>query len=336
MRQRQITEQNASAFSPLLPTSEQANVSGQAEAEEQPLETAAQENAEAVTRVKHVLEHEVSRRKRRHRFAALWMTTWMAPICYGVATGHLGDWVASLTHLWVLALYYMAMTWPTLMLIWPRSKRLRHSTGPLSALGDVRLVGPLVEMLRIEDHHVRARAGAALTQLLPHLQASDASLLTTSQRMLLCRVLASPLNDLFRSDLVVMLTRQTKHMADLQVAILKAFEQVGDSKALPVVERLATSPAKTGDQQRVRDAAVACLPALQMRAAQQQAHSTLLRASAARETNPALLLRPADGSVTTEAEELLRPEPEQPTSSDPFASWRDHIRHLYSLILRHA
>jgi hypothetical protein len=331
MRQQHIPEENTVSIRSIVPTSvEEGEL-------EQTAEISIEENTDAVARVKRVLEHEIYRRKRRFRFAFSWMALWMLPILVGVTTGRLTDWIASLvSRPWILVMYYLTMVWPTLKTILPSRKQLRKSTGIMSDLDDVRLVGPLAEMLKIEDRHVRVRAGAALTQLLPRLQASDADLLNAAQRTLLCRVLAYPLNDLFRSDLVVLLTRQTKPMADLQVAILKAFEQVGDGKALPVVERMAVGPAQTADQQRVKAAAVECLPFLQARAIREQAHQTLLRASSASEPNPDILLRPAGTATTTEAQELLRPEPDRSSASGPFAPFRERARRLSTLVLRRA
>lgn len=329
MRQHHQVEQNTASIRSVVPTPE-------LEGELQPIsEAAAPENIQAVARVKQVLEHEVYLRKRRLRFSFSWMMFWMMLLLVGAVTGRLTDWNVSLvSRPWLMALYYLMMILPPLKTIWSSRKHLRQSTGTMSELDDVRLIGPLAQMLQIEDRHVRTRAGVALTQLLPRLHASETHLLDTAQRALLCRVLAYPLNDVFRSELVVLLTRQTQQMADLQIAILKAFEQVGDAKALPIVERVAMSKAKTADQQRVHAAAVQCLPYLRARAAQQQAHQSLLRASSAMETNPDILLRPAGATNTPDAQQLLRPDADQTCSTDPFAPFRESARRLCILVLR--
>jgi hypothetical protein len=90
---------------------------------------------------------------------------------------------------------------------------------------------------------------------------------------------------------------------DLTLAILKAWEQVGDEKALPAVERLA---AGTWDS-RVRAAADACLPALRQRAELARQRDTLLRPASAPGTGSEVLLRPAAGPGETSAALLLRP-----------------------------
>jgi hypothetical protein len=302
---------------------------------EQVHETAAEENTEAIARVKCMIEQDIYRRRRRGRATFAWLAIWVTPIMLGVMTGRLTDWIASMaSRPLLILLYYLLLAVPPLSLLWSDRRGSAKRARLLAELDDVRLIGPLTDTLKVEDRRVQARAGDALTRLLPLLKASDRDLLNVGQRAILCRVLAKPLNDLFRSDLVMLLTRQTHRMAELQAAILKAFEQVGDGKALPIVERLATGEAKTADQQRVQAAASECLPYLQTRAAQERAHQTLLRPSGIAETATDTLLRPAGASEAADAEQLLRPEPDQPRASGPFAPFSAGIKRPYVLVLQ--
>ena len=172
--------------------------------------------------------------------------------------------------------------------------RYRRTTEALAAVEDVRMVGPLVERLRggrTERRSLRV-VTQALTRLLPRLQASDASLLTKDQKARLGRYLAQ----------LALFGRDT----ELQIAILYAFQQIGDNQALPVVENLTRSQPRTAAMRRVQQAAVECLPFLQERAQQEYSRETLLRPASGdtRDTNQ--LLRPLEETDKTDQQHLLR------------------------------
>jgi hypothetical protein len=118
---------------------------------------------------------------------------------------------------------------------------------------------------------------------------------------------------------------------ELTCAVLKALEQVGDVRALPVVRRLCQPYGKSRTlseiilsslrqggfraalQQeehqinRVQQAAQNCLPFLEQRAEQKERQETLLRPSAA-VVHPETLLRPMTALPDTEpVEQLLQP-----------------------------
>lgn len=173
--------------------------------------------------------------------------------------------------------------------------RLKALMNELANSGDLRVVGPLIEIAALQDSNANPIAALLLTRLLPRLQASDAALLTDAQRAALGRTLI-----------------RNGSNPDFLIAALKALEQIGDGSALAVVENLAAGKIKTADPKRVQAAAQACLPFLQTRYEQQQASQMLLRASHAFETPPDTLLRPAQGIVTTEDAELLRPGTPRP------------------------
>ena len=192
------------------------------------------------------------------------------------------------------------------------SKSYKSAASELSTIEERRAVGPLAECLDIEEKTVRIQVEKALIRLLPRLQASDAALLDLEPRACLNKAL------------------QGKN-EELMVAILRAYEQVGDETALPYVEALARKvPESSNTAQNagfkeaslqvlrepraalsltgnVAEAAQACLPALRLRVEQQRASQTLLRGSSAREVAPDTLLRAAHASADTHPAQLLIP-----------------------------
>jgi len=161
----------------------------------------------------------------------------------------------------------------------------------LAKHNDVRGVGRLAEALEWPDPDIKIVAARALTRILPRLCATDAGLLSSGQRTILYRRLSSCHSD---------------ERSDLQIAILKALQQVGDEAAVPHVERLAGPSALGFRQKQVQQAAIDCLPFLIDRAAQLRVSQSLLRASSATPSATDGLLRPADGDVTGTPDHLLR------------------------------
>ena len=190
-------------------------------------------------------------------------------------------------------------------------KRCIKILGPLSALSDVRAVGPLVNTLKMDYRGIHRVAVAALIDLLPRLRASEADLLNAEQRGLLCRQLSKPLKALPANASAASQEAYIKAVA-FRVAILQAFAQVGDSSALPLVERLAHGEATTRGQRAIQEAARQCLPALMLRAEQERNGQTLLRAANAADAEGETLLRAAKGARETRHDQLLRPGPPAP------------------------
>ena len=190
-------------------------------------------------------------------------------------------------------------------------KRCIKILGPLSALSDVRAVGPLVNTLKMDYRGIHRVAVAALIDLLPCLQADEADLLNAEQRGLLCRQLSKPLKTLPANANAASQEVYVRAIA-FRVAILQAFAQVGDSSALPLVERLAHGEATTRGQRAIQEAARQCLPALMLRAEQERNGQTLLRAANAADAEGETLLRAAKGARETRHDQLLRPGPPAP------------------------
>ena len=176
------------------------------------------------------------------------------------------------------------------------SQSYKAAAGKLAQVNDVRAVGMLAEALGSGDRDLTAVARKALRRLLPQMQFSDAPLLTAEQRDILNRFLPQ------------VVTREDRAFS---LAILKAYEQVGDEKSIVVVEKLTNSPVAQFDSE-LRQAAIDCLPYLRDSVARRRESQVLLRASHSEEARPETLLRPASAAPTNDdAQKLLRPVGEQ-------------------------
>jgi hypothetical protein len=187
-------------------------------------------------------------------------------------------------------------------------RRWSRATAELAASGDVRAIGPLVEALQVpQGISSQVAARNALTALLPRLKANDAPLLNDSHRRIL-RLFVSTGGGPPAGESPLFARRD---YAPFAVAILEAYQQVGDSGDLPVVERLAQGKGAGARDKRIQNAAAACLPYLQQRVEQERAPHTLLRAAGSTDTPAESLLRPAQSVGDSDPQQLLRAgEPE--------------------------
>ena len=168
-----------------------------------------------------------------------------------------------------------------------KSERHKQALATLTKANDVRYIGTLAEALTLPAPEMQALAGEALVRLLPHLQATDASLLNEQQR----------------NALRPLLKRKNK---PLVLALLLAYEQVGDGRDLPAVQAILEGKGKVAKDPEVRAAAEACLPFLEINARRRQAQQTLLRAAEQPTVSPEELLRPAQSGSPSDPEQLLR------------------------------
>ncbi len=197
------------------------------------------------------------------------------------------------------------------------SRKARRAASQLSKLDDAGTIGGLLETLSFgHDRELDAPAQEALIRALSRLKASDAHLITQRQAGLLRGTLAS--SPYTTGNLFTSLSRRRDAHVRLQIAILKAFEQVGDSQSLPVVSHLAKSAADA----RIRKAAEECLPFVEARVELERASQTLLRASSEARPDPDTLLRPAHGESENAPEALLRSgaEPIREIEANPVSS----------------
>lgn len=163
--------------------------------------------------------------------------------------------------------------------------RRLDATQTLKNAGDPRAVGVLAVARKDGDKAVKYAAEDALQALLPRVRASDAAYITSEQ-------------------MNALLTLGYHADSNIRTALLAALEQVGDARAVPVVQNLLTDP-----KESVRERAAQCLPFLEERVRRAQESMTLLRASAPTKlaVAPEQLLRPAVPTpAQTPASELLR------------------------------
>jgi hypothetical protein len=176
---------------------------------------------------------------------------------------------------------------------------------------DVRQVGDLVRILKLTSTPVRNLAKQQLIHVLPRLQASDAPRLGGEERSILLRHLAiSPRDTGYRDITEIFSHSAYRREVEFRLAILKAMEQVGGERELPVVERLSRGvPSVTSASwvpAEVRAAAKECLPFLQARIHEQRESAQLLRASSRQSAAPGELLRPTS-SENVDTSQLLVP-----------------------------
>lgn len=245
-----------------------------------------------VDRLLQDLQAEALRQKRERRqtagilvaFTVFFLILFPLAALHARHPGH--SWHVLRTFLTIMPIMVFGIMAGTYAVSEKRKKIVRKMVDHL----DVRLVGPLAEALGYQEKELRKRAAEALPSILLKMRASDASLLNTAQRNRLNQAL---------------LGRNKR----LVLAILAAYEQVGDSAAIPPVSRLAAGEGLAVDSS-VQEAAQRCLLFLQQRAKQEQAAQTLLRASTNADTNS--LLRAADSSPKAAPQQLLRAStPEQ-------------------------
>lgn len=157
-------------------------------------------------------------------------------------------------------------------------------------IGDVRPLGALLERLDLSFGAERRVVASLLIALLQRIRESDADCFGRAQRVRLNEALGLPE---FARD------------ADLLIAILAAYERVGDEDSLLLIEALAALPGEPGAERRVRDAARFYRKGLRERVERLRTGAELLRASSASESGE-MLLRAANESSQTPESELLR------------------------------
>jgi hypothetical protein len=159
----------------------------------------------------------------------------------------------------------------------------------LLSFDDPKVIGALVAGLSVPDPRLRIAVHDKLLTLLPQASAADLAEVTATQRQPLRKLLSlNPEND-----------------SQLIIAVIEAFERMGDTSALPEVRRLAASQGTTQKTRSVRDAAEHCMKSLHALLGQGVDH--LLRASENPGPEGGELLRPAGFSGSGDEQTLLRP-----------------------------
>ncbi|HLK55696.1 MAG TPA: hypothetical protein VKU00_03990 [Chthonomonadaceae bacterium] len=163
------------------------------------------------------------------------------------------------------------------------------------ALGRLRIsesAGPLAKAV-LWRRWIRATAVQALNSILPTLTAEHYGQCEAELVPNLCRIL----------NRQQWLGFMDVDELEMESAILKALEKVGDARAITTIQRLA----KNGRSPYSREAAQRLLPILLERQNQEIAPQMLLRGSHISSASPEQLLRPASNTVSEPPEVLLRP-----------------------------
>ena len=208
-------------------------------------------------------------------------------------------------------LLFVLLCTPVAILFIERAYRRRtcKKTGSVETIDDLRMVGPLAEMLAIESLPVRRVAKANLTRLLPQLKASDTALLNGVQRKQLNRFVRPDLFNPGQRDIMELFSRSARQRdIDFQLAIFKAYEQVGDWRSLKAVRSVACTAfgLRRGVPSEICEEALRCLTFLEMAVEKENVGRQLLRPSSASDVMPDTLLRAASHLPTEGAETLLR------------------------------
>ena len=249
-------------------------------------------------------------------FVVLFLTAILCPMCFS-GSRFSSDPANMWLHYGPVALLLPTLILSLRMLMFDINvgKRTLRATHRIEVVDDLRFVGLLVELLEFGNPSVHRMAKAQLTRLLPQLKASDAALLNMVQRRKLNRFVGV---DPYEPNFLIGLRsirlwsrrkRQRNLDTDFQLAILSAYEQIGDASSLPIVYSIAYPTERILEkvEPEVVEAARHCLPFLEAVDEIDRASKQLLRASSASDVMPDTLLRPAAAQTTEEqSDSLLR------------------------------
>lgn len=187
-------------------------------------------------------------------------------------------------------LFWGGFLWALLGESMQRQQQVKWIVAELSA--DTRAVGALAQICYSAQFLSMTEIAAdALLPLLPRVKASDAASFSEEQMQALIGLLA--VRNAYGIDL--------RQFDGLTFAVLKALEQVGDSRAVEPVRRLTTG----ANNRRYHKAAQECLGYIEQHGGRRDYHRTLLLPASgvgAQET----LLRATGGPMQTSPELLLR------------------------------
>ena len=140
----------------------------------------------------------------------------------------------------------------------------------ITKLANSAAVGPLLELLPLPEGKKNFPALLTLlTELLPKMKADEANDLTSEQRHNLMQTLSYGLN----------MTAPTEIQQNYLLAAINSLPQIGNSKSLALVSKIANNQPKTEFQIRMKAEAEMCLPLLMSRLEELKDHKTLLRSS---------------------------------------------------------
>ena len=175
------------------------------------------------------------------------------------------------------------------------------NTQPISQLRGDEAIGTLLDIICITNYGDNVEVVyIALTLCLNSIKSGEVLSITIRQHKQLCRILGENCQ-----------TENEIARPEFCISALRALSQVGDTSAIPLVEKITIRSSYTVDDERVLGTARECLSRLRIRAGLIVESENLLRASHAEAARPDTLLRPASGAGQTAAQELLRPSDEE-------------------------
>lgn len=171
-----------------------------------------------------------------------------------------------------------------------RRERFERLITELSA--DPRAAGAIAQLCQRSQSTQRSTMYIkTLLKLLPSLKASDARYISCGQMEALLALL-----DVRKQNML-----PYERFKDLPLAILKALEQIGDSRAIEPVRRLTVGK----DNRRYHQAAQECLAVLEQQGEERDYRRSLLLPSSP-EASKETLLRPTTQNPEAQPEQLLR------------------------------
>ncbi len=264
------------------------------------LQTGEADSVAAQTSADHVRLKHVFKRDRRRRLLATGVLPLLPfVVLFGIECVIGEDaWIKLCTNpLFVVVALAACIATP----IWALnpSKRAKKACSELAGVDDLTAIGSMIETVSYAEDNSR-QVMETLIRLLPQLRASDAQHISAKQLLMLRSFLTT--TGYASGDLLENWFQKRSDRARLQVAILKAFEQIGDER----VEQAVLHAMAHGASRDVKQAAAECLPFVQERVDLAKANRSLLRASSLNAADTGILVRPA-GNPTHLDEEMLRP-----------------------------
>lgn len=243
-----------------------------------------------------LLEMEAQNQQRRYRWVRIadrwnWLTI-MLPVIIGTLTQPVWG-IRDMLYMAIVMVFFMFLPGNLMLLLHPSNclYALFRATQKQDSMAMIRCC------LRLYQSGMTASVEEYLIKHLPQIRASDRTLWTHEDQ----------------SALIFLLSDCCYSRPQLACAALKALEQVGVKKALPIVKELASGRKHFGPlwlslKPEVKQAAIDCLPYLEQNAIAHTEEQTLLRISSAPSDNtPETLLRPATSNPEeTPHEQLLR------------------------------
>jgi hypothetical protein len=266
----------------------------------------------SVTDLIRCIEGGIARNRRRSRtvrvFNHIYGFGWMAALYWSSLHNfaHI-EWLVCLS---AVSCLLRRATVDVVLSVWARRSRGKehNAARQLIASEDAEAVGTLIDLLEWTDYKdLEPELWRALGRLLPRLTASEAQELGKERHGALAAWMKSW--DYRSAESNVPLLGMIHVMGYLGRSSLKTTNRYGERSTvslLPLLKKWAAGKG-SGQDPAVQEAAIACREAVERKIALTHSGEQLLRASTPPVAGVESLLRPAQGTAPTPAQELLRP-----------------------------